>query len=311
MADRTRRRRSTYYREREKERLKSRIYASFTLVREWTRKKIKQVVDKAFRRIEERRRIALRKEYAKALAEIRARKYLDKTRHYVYHRNIAINEAVWWSNFFVHLDAYVNYVAEASQAGLAGLPQGLPPLAYEFAHDYYTPLNTRNHHYTQYSMLITDLTYNFVENRMADIFVGHTYEMENLVSPYTRSANLRMFLAEILKELLERKGRRGRHRGRKKGSYVPINYDTYVHTALDAERRPYYGKRLGSVIGCLYSTCRDIAHSQGRPELANRLICTGLFAIIGRKTYLTRKKDYYEKDIYVTDRLRGRFTFRR
>jgi len=180
----------------------------------------------------------------------------------------------------------INY----AKAGFGGIPREEDSLTHEIAQRYYTPLNADNHHFTGNFVRLTDLTYQFMEGMRADFNVAYQTEIGNLTSPWTRVANVMLQLAEFLSELMRRKGRRERVRNKSKGHYGVIDYDEPIHTVIDFNRIPIDEQPLNSLLGNTYNLARDKARSVGRPELANRIVTTGIYVIPERKSKLAKRE---------------------
>jgi len=177
-----------------------------------------------------------------------------------------------------------------ARAGYGGIPKTEDSLTHEIAQRYYTPLNATDHHFTGNFIRLTDMTMQFLEGMKADFNVAYQSEIGNLTSPWTRVANIMLQLAEFLSELMRRKSKRERVRNKSKGHYGVIDYDEPIHTVIDFNRIPVDEQPLNSLLGNTYNLARDKARSVGRPELANRIISTGIYVIPERKSKLAKRE---------------------
>jgi len=196
----------------------------------------------------------------------------------------------------------INY----AKAGFGGIPETEDSLTHEIAQRYYTPLNATDHHFTGNFVRLTDLTYQFLEGMKADFNIAYQSEIGNLSSPWTRVANVMLQLAEFLSELMRRKSKRERVRNKSKGHYGVVDYDEPIHTVIDLNRIPVDEQPLNSLLGNTYNLARDKARSVGRPELANRIITTGIYVIPERKSKLA-KKEILTKDATLSYEYRFRY----
>lgn len=196
----------------------------------------------------------------------------------------------------------INY----AKAGFGGIPKTEDSLTHEIAQRYYTPLNATDHHFTGNFVRLTDLTYQFLEGMKADFNVAYQTEIGNLSSAWSRVANTMLQLAEFLSELMRRKSKRERVRNKSKGHYGIVSYDEPIHTVIDLNRIPVDEQPLNSLLGNTYNLARDKARSVGRPELANRIITTGIYVIPERKSKLA-KKETLTKDATLSYEYRFRY----
>jgi len=193
-----------------------------------------------------------------------------------------------------------------AKAGYGGIPETEDSLTHEIAQRYYTPLNSDNHHFTANFIRVTDLTMQFLQDMKADFNVAYQTEIGNLASAWTRVANVMLQLAEFLSELMRRKSKRERVRNKSKGHYGVVDYDEPIHTVIDLNRIPVDEQPLNSLLGNTYNLARDKARSVGRPELANRIISTGIYVIPERKSKLA-KKEILTKDATLSYEYRFRY----
>jgi len=140
----------------------------------------------------------------------------------------------------------------------------------------------------------------------ADFNIAYQTEIGNLSSPWTKVANTTLQLAEFLSEMMRRKGKRERVRNKSKGHYGVIDYDEPIHTVIDFNRIPVDEIPLNSALGNTYNIARDKARSVGRPELANRIISTGIYVIPERKSKLA-KREILTKDPTLSYEYRFRY----
>ena len=177
-----------------------------------------------------------------------------------------------------------------ARAGYGGIPKTEDSLTHEIAQRYYTPLNATDHHFTGNFVRLTDLTYQFLEGMKADFNIAYQTEIGNLSSAWSRVANTMLQLAEFLSELMRRKSKRERVRNKSKGHYGVVDYNEPIHTVIDLNRIPVDEQPLNSLLGNTYNLARDKARSVGRPELANRIITTGIYVIPERKSKLAKRE---------------------
>ena len=196
----------------------------------------------------------------------------------------------------------INY----AKAGYGGIPKTEDSLTHEIAQRYYTPLNATDHHFTGNFVRLTDLTMQFLEGMKADFNVAYQSEIGNLTSAWSRVANVMLQLAEFLSELTRRKRKRERVRNKSKGHYGVVDYDEPIHTVIDFNRIPVDEQSLNVLLGNTYNLARDKARSVGRPELANRIISTGIYVIPERKSKLA-KKEILTKDATLSYEYRFRY----
>jgi len=130
----------------------------------------------------------------------------------------------------------------------------------------------------------------FLKDMKADFYISYQIELKELLSPWTRVANILLWLAEFLIELMRRKGGGESVRNKSKGHFGIVKYDEPVHTVIDINRMNVDERPLYALLGNTYTLCRDKARSLGKPELANRIKTVGVYVIPERRSKLSRKR---------------------
>jgi len=247
----------------------------------------------------------IRDSLAKARLEAEKHRMPAKAQHQPHEtlRDRAV-ELNWWLNYANQAAEAIKAIANASKAGLAGLPAGLPPLTYEFAKDFYTYLAPYDAHFSMYALRLNDLTIRLLEGLKADYYVAVGYKLEDVLSPYERPANIWYWLLELMLNYMLKKQRREKIRSKSKGHYGVINYEEPIHTAIDINRIGQFTQPLRTCIAHHYQLLKDKAFSLGYPHKWHKLSYIGVFGIIERKSKYSKKPNYYSQPISIYDRLK-------
>jgi len=195
------------------------------------------------------------------------------------------------------LKEWFSKIFDYSTECMHGVRKDDPSIVHELAQRYFTPLNPNDHHFTANMIRLTDLTMQFLEGLKGDYFVSYHAKLGDVQSPFTRTANLMLQLAEWLANLMRRKSRREKVRNKSKGHYGDIYYHEPVHTVINLNLVPIDELTVNQILGNTYMLARDKARSIGKPELTNRIINVGLYVIPMRKTYWSRKERIVKDDV--------------
>jgi len=263
------------------------------------------VVRATFRKDREQDNKRVRSSIAKAREQAEKHRMPAKAQHQPHEtlRDRAI-ELNWYINYANYLTDSIKAIANASKAGLAGLPAGLHPLTYEFAKDFYTYLAPYDMHFTMYAIKLNDLTVRYLEAIHADYYVAVGYKLEDVLNPYEQPANRWYWLLEQLLNYMYRKSRKEKIRSKSKGHYGVISYDEPIHTAIDINRIGQFSQPLRTCIAHHYQLLKDKAFSLGYPHKWHKLSYIGVLAIIERKSKYSKKPNYYSQPISIYDRLK-------
>ena len=191
------------------------------------------------------------------------------------------------------LQQHITALADYAKAGLSGVPYDAPSLTHEFAHHYYAPLNPSHYHFTANMIRLTDLTMQFLQGMKAELYTAYRADLQDMVSPWMRVANILLQLAEFLAMLMRKKGRREKVKNKARGHYGTVDYNEVIHTIINVNLVPVDGLPLNTLLGNTYEFAREKAISLGKPELATKFIALGVFAIPLRKVF---KKTTFETD---------------
>jgi len=195
------------------------------------------------------------------------------------------------------LREWFSKIFDSATQTLHGIRKKEPSIVHELAQRYFTPLHPNDHHFTANMIRLTDLTMQFLEGLKGDYFVSYHAKLGDIQSPFMRTANVLLQLAEWLDNLMRRKSRREKVRNKSKGHYGDIYYDELVHTVINLNLVPVDELTVNQILGNTYMLARDKARSIGKPELTNRIINVGLYVIPMRKTYWSRKERIIKSDV--------------
>jgi len=258
-----------------------------------------------FKRAREEDSKRIRSSIRKARLEAEKHRMPAKAQHQPHEtlRDRAI-ELNWYLNYSSYIVDSIQAIANASKAGLAGLPKGLHPLTYEFAKDFYTYLAPYDAHFSMYAVRLNDLTVRYLQAMHADYYVAVGYELDDLLNPYEQPANRFYWLLEQLLNYMYKKRKSERIRSKSKGHYGVISYDEPIHTAIDINRIGQFTQPLRTCIANHYQLLKDKAFSLGYPHKWHKLSYIGVFGIVERKSKYSKKPNWFSKPISIHDRLK-------
>jgi len=187
----------------------------------------------------------------------------------------------------------IDKIVQCARSGMSGLMPDVDSLTHELAHHYYAPINPSHYHFTANMLRLTDLTVQFMQGMKAELYTAYRADLHDVASPWIRTANVLLQLAEFLEMLMRKKGRREKVKNKARGHYGTIGYDEPIHTIININLTPVDALPLDTLLGNTYEFAREKAISLGRPELATKFIALAVFAIPERRVF---KKQRFETD---------------
>jgi len=187
----------------------------------------------------------------------------------------------------------IDNIVQCARSGMSGLAPDVDTLTHELAHHYYAPINPSHYHFTANMIRLTDLTVQFMQGMKAELYTAYRADLKDVASPWVRTANILLQLAEFLTMLMRKKGRREKVKNKARGHYGVIQYNEPIHTIININLTPVDALPLDTLLGNTYEFAREKAISLGKPELATKFIALAVFAIPERRVF---KKQRLETD---------------